>query len=377
MRIAINTLSVRGGGGLTFLKNLLRYLPTQGLDDEFVVLVTQSKIDALGLRKPEPNVKLMYFPERNWVVRAFWEQTVLPVILRRHRIDVLYAPGNQGPVVFPCRFAVLVQNVDPLICEADGMSASFKLKLRVLRTMTRLSVYRARSVIAISQYTRKLLCDQFGCKEDRIVVVPHGSPEDAQSSIGSAVGERIAPLIPKGPFFLAVSSVKHNKNYETLIEAFVAVVSAGACELVIAGEIEHRECYVRLSLLLEKFKISQYVHFLGEVDNQTLRYLYQRAHALIFPSRIESFGLPPLEAMTYGVPVAASRIDPVVEVCADAVAYFDPENVGDISRVMLKLLFDRELREDLISRGRARSRDFSWTATAEATLEILQAATTG
>ena len=377
MRIAINALSVRSGGGVTLLKNLIRGLLSIDQENEYLILITQGKLGTLGLSKTcYPNLKTLVCPSRGWVVRSCWEQTVLPSILRREKVDVLYSPGNQGPVLLPFPFVVLIQNVDPLLKRENGSLPSLSMKRAALRIVMRASVHKARRVIAISEFTRRLLAQEFACNSTKVTVIPHGPPEDAAETPSIDELARTRKFKIESPYFLAVSNIRYNKNYENLIYAFHIARSkiSSQVKLVIAGDIEQRACFLRLKHIVQRNGIDSLEHFLGEVDQGTLRVLYIGSLGLVFPSRLESFGLPPLEAMAYGVPVAAARIDPVVEVCGDAAVYFNPNNPQEIAEAMMRLMKDKSLRKDLTERGRMRAKLFSWRETARRTLEVLQGA---
>ena len=378
MKIAVNALSVQGGGGLTFLGNLLRHLLLIDKKNEYLVLAVEEKAEELGIRDPHPNLRTLIYPSRGWVTRGMWEQILLPWVMRRERVDILYAPGNKGPVLFCCPFVVFIQNVDPLIRGFKGYRLRFLFKREMSRLLMRASVRRARKVIAVSEYTRQLASHAFGYPLERIAVVHHGSPEDGAMLPDGGASPPASPKLSR-PYLLAVSTIKESKNYENLLEAFAIVCSeiSQPVKLLIAGEIEDQSCFVRIRDLVQKNRLSSRVEFLGGVDGAALRALYVGSEGLVFPSKIESFGLPPLEAMAYGVPVVASRIEPIVEVCGDAALYFDPDDPKEMARSIVRLLKDGKLKKTLVEHGRARAKLFSWESAARRTLGVLDAAVSG
>jgi glycosyltransferase involved in cell wall biosynthesis len=142
--------------------------------------------------------------------------------------------------------------------------------------------------------------------------------------------------------------------------------------LVIIGDTISQYPAVRQTVI--KSRVEPVVRFLGFVPFETLRCFYEMAAAFVFPSRYEGFGLPPLEAMACGAPVVASNVSSLPEVVGDAAILVNPENVFDIARGIREVLLDPELREQLIVRGRAQARRFSWERTARQVLEIYQEA---
>jgi len=116
------------------------------------------------------------------------------------------------------------------------------------------------------------------------------------------------------------------------------------------------------------------VRFLGYVEADELEALYRAAACFVFPSLYEGFGLPVLEAMRRGVPVACARATSIPEVAGDAAMYFDPHSPDQIAGAVGALLGDRELAGRLVAAGRERAAGFSWRATAEGTLDSIERA---
>ena len=207
-------------------------------------------------------------------------------------------------------------------------------------------------------------------------MIPHGAPKSSDPFPALRLQESFGDEKSRPPYLLAVSNVGYNKNYETLIQAFA--IASGALndnlELLIAGERGPKIYFDRLLRHAQAMGISSRVHFLGGVGYKQIPALYAGARALVYPSLVESFGLPPLEAMAYGLPVAASRIDSIMEVCSDAVLYFDPCSPEEMAKVIVEVVSNDLARATLIDRGLARARRFSWEDTAGSTLEVLRTA---
>ncbi len=375
MKIAVNALSVQGGGGLTFLRNLLYHLLLIDKKNEYLILAVEEKAEELGIRDPHPNLRTLIYPSRGWVTRGMWEQILLPWVMRRESVDILYAPGNQGPVFFRFPFVLLIQSVDPFMLDVSRMPTEFRVKMKVLQILMRISVRKAKKVIAISSYVRRLLINEFNCDPRRIDVVSHGRPHDVGFKDMHS-SDDIGRYSTEVPYFLAVSDIRYNKNYEILIEAFANASRriAQPLNLLIAGEVQDKRYFLRLKEVASRNNVTSVVKFLGSVDHSRLRGLYAEALALVFPSRLESFGLPPLEAMAYGVPVLAANIESVREVCGDAVMYFDPDSSEAVANAIVRIGNDESLRRNLVERGRAQAKQFEWENTARETLAILEGA---
>lgn len=372
MRAVINAVALKWGGGFTYVAQLLRHVPLLAPDIKLTVFVSREA----GARLPEPARQQVIVLPYTLAQRTWWEQMRLPGAVRDLGADVLFCAGNQGPVLRPCTYVLLVQNVDPLMDSWEGAPWSFRLKMLAQRRMLRASAARARKVIAVSGYTRTLLHGQFGIDAEAVDVIPYGPPALDESPSPKEAAAIVHRLGLRPPYLLAVSDIAYNKNYARLLAGFVAAAPRLPPELTLAivGGVVHQWCLPGLRRTLAAARLEDRVRFLGRSGGRTLAALYTMAEGMVFPSRVESFGLPPLEAMAYGVPVAASTIPAVREVCGDAVLYFNPERPEEIAEAIIRLTSDGALRVELAARARVRAARFSWADTVRRTLDVLRAA---
>ena len=172
---------------------------------------------------------------------------------------------------------------------------------------------------------------------------------------------------------LAVSDIYIQKNYHTLIQAFGLVHKENPeLKLVIVGR-EIDEFYSRsVREMANALRVTDAVEFLGHVNPSELSKLYENCHIFVFPSTVETFGNPLLEAMSFGLPIACSNTAAMPEVIGDAGLLFDPRNVADIARAIKKLHADPVLREELGISASTRAREFSLSRTATATADALR-----
>jgi glycosyltransferase involved in cell wall biosynthesis len=175
-------------------------------------------------------------------------------------------------------------------------------------------------------------------------------------------------LAPHARYFLVIGSASDNKNQQTAIRAFASIAGDAALHFVVAGD-RNEAVFVADQGVPDD--AHRRVIRAGRVTDSELRALYDSAVALVFPSRAEGFGLPPLEAMVSGCPVIAARRAALPEVCGDAALYVDPDNVDDIAAAMRRLLSDADLRERLRESGHQRARNFTWRISARTLLSHL------
>ena len=298
---------------------------------------------------------------RSRVRRVLAEQTVLPAAARRARVDLLHnlfttAPAYAGSPQVTTILDVIYKRFPDTHRRilSLGMTALVPLAAR-----------RSARVITISRAARDDIVEFLGVPAAKIDVTPlgPGMPPDAET-VGDDATRRALDL-GDARIVLSVSARRAHKNLDRLLEAF-ASIAADDVLLVLPGYPTHLDD--RLHAHADALGLGERVRFTGWLEPELLNGLYGAATCFVFPSLAEGFGLPVLEAMVRGTPVACSDASSLPEVAGDAARYFDPADVSSIAGAMQSLLDDAELRERLAARGIERSRGFTWSATANATL---------
>jgi glycosyltransferase involved in cell wall biosynthesis len=196
----------------------------------------------------------------------------------------------------------------------------------------------------------------------RVHVVPNAIDTELLEDPGEEEMERVRERYQlRGRFILFAGNVKPHKNLERLIRAFAVVREQGGhddLQLLLIGDDVSR--YGSLRRAVEATRLRQDVRFFGFVPPSTLSALYRMADVFAFPSLYEGFGLPPLEAMSCGTPVVTSRMAALHEVVDEAAVLVDAYSVDDIAAGIVRVLDDDDLRTDLVRKGHARARKFSW-----------------
>jgi glycosyltransferase involved in cell wall biosynthesis len=282
-----------------------------------------------------------------------WEQTVLPLEASRYKIDVLLNPGFTAPVLAPCRSVTVFHDL-----QHKRHPEFFRwFDVPFWRLFLWASAHRAQKLIAVSEATRADLHRFYELPKSRVTVVPHG----VDSSLFDLHRAQL------DPFVLCVSTLHPHKNLERLIRAYAQ--KPRHHRLVIAGVRGfHTQA---IEQLIDQLGIGTQVQLTGWIGREELYGLYDRAIAFIYPSTFEGFGMPVLEAMAAGVPVACSDIPPLREVAGDTALFFDPLDEDLIAEALDRIVSDQLTRARLIRTGRDRAREFSWQRSAEKTLEVL------
>ncbi len=172
------------------------------------------------------------------------------------------------------------------------------------------------------------------------------------------------------PYLLSVGNHKNHKNLKSMITAFHLIKDRIPHKLLIVGK---KDGFINpaTGILSAADQADQRVCFTGQVSEQELKMYYKNADALIFPSLYEGFGSPLVEAMSQGCPIACSNVSSLPEVAGEAAIYFDPTNIVDISRALVTIATDKNLRESLIHRGYLRVEQFCTDSGARKTAAVI------
>lgn len=228
-------------------------------------------------------------------------------------------------------------------------------------------------------------------KSDKIITVSNFSKKEILKYTNSKYEEKISviyngiDLKKKGkrytkdittPYFLFVGNIKPHKNLKRTLESFKLFLekyqnSENLPQFIIVGKKEGFITGDNVVNLVEKdFLLRKYVKFTGWIDDNELDELYSNALALIFPSYYEGFGFPPLEAMTFDCPVIASDKACISEICEDAALYFDPFSVKSIMEKMMIIFNEKDIRNNLVLKGKERIMHFSDKKTVEKHIKL-------
>jgi len=345
LRIGVNALYlIPGGVGGTeiYLRNLLAALAEIDSVNQYVVFTNrETGADLVPQRTNFLNapqaVKARFRP-----ARILWEQLVLPFAARKHRLDVLFNPGFTAPLVCDSPMVTVFHDL-----QHKRHPEYFRwFDLPFWNFFLWASARRSRGLIAVSAATRDDLERYYGVGAQ---VIHHG----VEPEFFEVAKRRVAK-----DYLLCVSTSHPHKNLTALLRAFGQ--AGGMPHLVITG--------VRGFAAREVEEMAgDSVKITGWIPREELYELFRGARGFIYPSTFEGFGMPVLEAMAAGVPVACSDIPPLREIAGAAVHYFDPASENEI-RDALERLAAGTIPTDA---ARERASEFTWEKTARETLAYL------
>ena len=298
---------------------------------------------------------------------TLWNDVLLPQAIKREQIDVFHAPADRGlPLRHVCPMVVTVHgwyermNWRSLFPTAKGKLWYWKNEIA--------HYLNADAVLTVSNTARDRLIDARVARGKRILSIPL-APDAAFTPVhdesDAVVWDRYGL---QRPYVLSVGGYDPWKNVGALVEAFDRSRLRDHL-LVICGR--HTAHYRRSVAEWQSLKRFSDIRFL-EPESPDLPAIYRGASFLVHPSLCESFGLPVVEAMASGCPVACSNEPSLLETAGDAAVFFDSRDVTAVSNTLGQLGHDADLRDRLTCKGLENVKRFSWQKTAEATLKVYE-----
>lgn len=374
MRIGIDGRVLRDDypGIGRYVYNLLLALQPQLDGDTLVVLcdpAVKSRYDLKALASLA-GVELVPAPVPPQALSQLWKLGKLIAGLGLDVFHAPYFPAACRPVGVP--MVLSLHDLIPMVYPASMPSVPGRL---AYGAAVRLAIRNAQRIIVCSHAVRGDLERLLKVPSERVTVIPEAAAPVFRPSSDAAVRQtRELYRVPQR-YILHVGVNKPHKNLETLLEAYhryyTRTPAEGRASLVLVGEHDPR--YVTPRRWAAQLGLARSVLALGNVPDEDLRDLYTGASCVAVPSLYEGFGLPVLEAMACGAPVVCSSSSALPEVAGDAAIQLDPRDTVGWTRTITRLLEDQTLRESLRAQGLSRAAEFSWEATARATLEVYRA----
>ncbi len=360
-RVLVDALSVTSGGGKSYAVNLLRELSRDHRGLDFTILLPDDALE--GVECGRVHLQRLRLPATGsplrLAARLAYEELVIPV--RGRRFDVTYAVADLVSVIPSSPTVVALRNLNIYDHAYYGGT-----RLKTLRMLAGAGARRATRTIFPSQAAADLIGTTLRLDPKRVRIVPHGVDVDAFDEIGAFQSTR--------PYLFLPSAIERHKNLEILVEALPRFGDK-ELEIRVAGSWDTDPTYHQmLHERAARLGVADRFITMGPVPYSQIAALYRGAKALVFPSRLETFGHPILEAMALGTPILASRIPAFLEIAGEAAAFFDPAAPTDLVRVVDELDRRGSITTDRVSKGWQRVRSFSWRESTDRLCEVLEEA---
>lgn len=333
-----------------------------------------------GFRSYEPknrNFKKV-LADYHWY--TFSEQLKFPKLLKKYRLDLVHFPHFNVPLFYLGKFVVTIHDLIlihfPTIRSSTLSPVLYWIKFLVYKIVIKSAVYRSNRIIAVSEFTKKDILENYRSVPQEKIQVTYEACEDYCMLSPNKDDEILNRYGIIKPYVVYVGNVYPHKNAESLAMAFKTINKKSQPDhkkekigLVFIGSEDY--FYKRLKKFVEENNISD-ILFAGFVPDHELDIVFHNALAYARPSLYEGFELPPLEAMAKGVPVISSRHSCATEILGDSAYYFDALDIDEIAQAVRKIADDKGLRDDLIKKGYEQVKKYSWKRMARKTLEVYQ-----
>ncbi len=364
--VGINALFLdpgRSGGPETYMRELVSALVEEAPAVRFTVVTTRRGAAVLAREGWTERVELVALPadEGERVRRQVAEQALLPRLAHRRRFDVLHSLASIAPIVARVPHAITLHDVTFFKQRTFDPITTFGM-----RTIVAQASRRADALLTGSVAARDEICEVLGFAPERFAVVPHGLGRARGVAAADHAAVRVRHGLDGDRLVVCVAAKRPHKNQELLVRA--APLLGQRTDVVLAG---HPEPYdAELRRIAAEVGATR-VHFVDYVPDAELEALWELADCAVFPTLGEGFGLPVVEAMDRGVPVACSDIAVLHEVGGDVPRYFDPHEPASVAAAV-----EAAIREapERVPRGRERAAGYSWAEAARGTLDAYERA---
>lgn len=346
-----------------YTQKLVEWLEKTDTQNDYVIFLRRENFYEFLPQNPRFRKVLADY---RWYTLA--EQIFFPFVIRRQKVDLMHFPHFNVPIFYFRPFVVTIH--DLILQHFSTRRAStlgwlkYWLKNLAYKIIIHSALKRAKKIITVSQYVKREIIKYFKIMPDKIALTYEGAAD--------GMNDGQAPDFKKyaitKPFLLYVGNAYPHKNLERLVEGFEILTKKynQDLQLVLVGGNDY------FFQRLEKEKPAERIVFAGFVSEDELPSFYKSAAVYVFPSLCEGFGLPPLEAMSYGLPVVSSDATCLPEILGEAAVYFNPLEPQTMAEKINLVLTDEKLRRDLIAAGRERIKRFSWKKMAEDLLVIYE-----
>lgn len=345
-------------GASSYIRNVVPEILTRDRTNRYLIVRNGSE----KLDLDEFDVEVVVAPGSSDMSQLLWSISVLPSVLKRRGVDVYHAMKMPGPVwAAPAVINTMHSIFDPY-------KGEFPVDLRTrvfLKTFGNPMVRRSDRIIAVSEFVKDCLVDQYALEESIIDVIYHGV-DPTFEVLGKEVIDEVLQEeeIPRR-FVLSVGNVVKVKNHVSAVRAFAAASLPDDAVLVIAGRADGEYAEV-VKREVSRLGLDHRVRFLGFVGRRTLNALMQSATVLLFPSLTEGCPVTMLEAFQCGLPVIASKRGGLWDVGRDVARFVeDPHDYNGFADILRTLWTDDETREAMRLRSLNKVREFSWARSAD------------
>ena len=354
-------LAYRRGVG-TYAANLILALSRIDRSNHYVLFNAPENLRA---KIRNPRFEFVDLPYGN---PAQYEQWLLPKAAREKGLDFLHYIDNTGTTFTDFPYVLTLHDamhVRPLSKVRLKPSLWYRLVYAYKQWAVPRSAWKARQILTVSEFSKKEIVRTTGVSEGKITVTPEGV-DRAAFSLSWKKPTKLFKILVHG-------AADDRKNLSNILKAAEVWKKKNLpFQILVVGMDEEELRSTRYLQEAIDLDLGEMLEWVGNVTHDILRAIYGDVDLFLYPSRLEGFGLPVLEAFSSGVPVVTSRTTSLPEVAGQAAALVDPEDPQDIARVVESLYRKPASRRSLVKKGLARAKQFTWEKTAKLTLPVYE-----
>lgn len=363
MRIAVNTRFLLSGkleGIGIYTQEILKRVITLMPQHQFYFLFDRPYSEAFIFAENVTPIVISP-PARHPFLWYWWFEKSVPEILKKISADVFFSPDGFGSLHTETPQILTIHDIG---FEHFPKHTPFLVR-KYYRHFTPKYCRQAKKILAVSEFTKQDLIQEYAIDAQKIEVVTNGFDAATYSHLS------ILPSEHQPPYFIFVGAVHPRKNVLGLLKAFEHFKQKYQLEhqLMIVGKKSWMYDDVEKFYRLMQFRHD--VIWKEHAERQTLLQYLQCATAMVYPSWFEGFGIPLIEAMSIGVPIVCSNTSALPEVVGDAAILVNPEDTTEIATVMYNVATNKKMRIQLIDKGKLRAHFFDWDKSAQKVAEII------
>ncbi len=354
-----------------YTQKLIEYLAEHDHENEYVIFLQADSYRQWSIKNENFTPVLAPY---HWY--TFSEQVFMPFRIWREKVDFMHFPHFNVPLLYRKPFIVTIHDLIINHFPTDRATTLgpilYRFKHYAGQIVMKHAVKYSSKIITVSEFSKKDIIDYYSLPTKKVDVTYEAADVSAEPLTPDQTEKTLQKYGITSPFFLYIGNAYPHKNLELLLDVMKELKQSGEIpwKMVFVGKEDY--FYARLKQQAWANDVDEYTVFTGFIPDADLPALYQSAIAYIFPSLYEGFGLPPLEAMSYGAPVLAAKSSCIPEVLSDAALYFDPKSISGIIDAIQTVWSNAEVREKLRHKGYERVKQFSWKKMMEQTLQIYE-----
>jgi len=379
MKVLISAIGVRGGGVEAYLLGLLPELAKISPEINYTLVIPEKRAYLYNILPENVSILKVSDVVLNSSIRRFIYEHIT---FNKFQINKKYnLHFRTDEMLSPFSFFIGIPTM--IVCHTtadlflEEMKRERKFRVFYYTTIRKIALKISDIAVTVSYHAKAELSGRYPFVYKKIKVIYHGIDQKLFRPLidndlkNSRLFQRI---LETNIYLLSISDRHYHKNFTRLLKAYGILVNRYHINehLVIIGRIKSLNEENRLKKIISEIELENRVHLLDYIDQSELPNIYRKASVYVFPSKFETFGFTPLEAMSCGVPVACAQCSAMPEVCGSNVLYFNPDDEEDIALKVYQILNNKSLKEKLITKGIEYTKSFSWKNAAEKYLKIIR-----